>query len=367
MKIECLRDKLTEAILKTEKVSSKNSTLPVLKCLLLNAQKGFLEIRATNLDVGVEYILPVKVQEQGVVAIPGSVLSSFLVNLGDDKPVFIETTDSGVIVSSEKTKTTFKTMDKEDFPELPHVENPIIFEIPANDFVGGLKSVWYSSATTSIKPELSSVRISKEQSGNLVFVATDGFRLAEKKVKVVNMPDFEPILIPIKNVGELIKLLDGDNSKIKLSIDQGLIEIVSGSSRIVSRTIDGNFPDYEAIIPKEFATEAKILKQDILNNLKLINLFSDNFNQINFKVVTGDKKLVISSKNKDLGDHESKIDIQVTGEDIEVFFNFKYLSDCLSSIKSESVLFGFSGKQKPILVKGVSDNDFIYIMMPMNN
>lgn len=366
MKIECVKDRLTEAVLRTEKVSSKSATLPVLKCLLFQADKGLLQIRATNLDVGIECSVPVKVEESGSIAIPGSVLASFLTNLGENKSVNIESVSGGVMVSSDKTKTTLHTFDTDDFPELPKVENPTTFEITTSDFIGGLKSVWYASATTSIKPELSSVRIFKEKEGNLVFVATDGFRLAEKKIKVSNMPDFEHILIPVKNVGEIIKLLDNTDEKLQISIDQGLIEIVSGTSRIVSRTIDGVFPDYQAIIPKEFATEAKLLKQDLLNTLRLTNLFSDSFNQVGFEVLSDTKSLVVTSKNKDLGDHESKLDISVSGEDIKVQFNFKYLTDCLGSVKSEYVEFAFAGKQRPIVVRGVSDTSFLYLMMPMN-
>ncbi len=366
MKIECLREKLAEAVSRTEKVSSKNATLPVLKCLLFNADKGNLEIRATNLDVGIEYTFPVKVEQGGTTAVLGGVLSSFLNNLGNSKTVKIETDgDGSVKVSSEKTTTTIKTLNFEDFPGLPHVENPIVFEIDTEDFVEGLKAVWYSSATTSIKPELSSVRIYQD-SGELVFVATDGFRLAEKKIKTKSLPDFNHILIPVKNVGEIIRLLDGVKRVSTISIDQGQIEIVIDSMRIISRTIDGNFPDYRAILPKEYITEAKIIKQDLLHTLKLSNLFSDSFNQISFSVSKSDKNIEISSKNKDLGEHRSTVDSGVIGDDIAVQFNFKYLNDCLSSIKGDSVLFSFAGKGKPIVVMSATDKSFLYLMMPMN-
>ncbi len=366
MKIECLREKLAEAVSRTEKVSSKNATLPVLKCILFNADKGNLEIRATNLDVGIECTLPVKVEEGGTVAVLGGVLSSFLNNLGNSKNIKIETEgDGSVRVSSEKTTTTIKTLDAADFPGLPHVDNPTVFEIDTEDFVDGLRSVWYSSATTSIKPELSSVRIYQDN-GELVFVATDGFRLAEKKIKTKSLPEFNHILIPVKNVGEIVRLLEGVSGYATLSVDQGQIKIVIDAMRIVSRTIDGNFPDYRAILPKEYSTEAKILKQDLLHTLKLSNLFSDSFNQISFSVSKEGKNIQISSKNKDLGEHSSSVDSSVTGEDIAVQFNFKYLNDCLSSVKGDSVTFSFAGKGKPIVVAGVTDKSFLYLMMPMN-
>jgi DNA polymerase-3 subunit beta len=366
MKIECLKEKLSEAVSRTEKVSSKNATLPVLKCLLFNADKNSLQIRATNLDVGVECTLPIKVEESGTVAVLGGVLSSFLNNLGNSKTIKIETDgDGSVKVSSEKTTTTIKTLNAEDFPGLPNVENPIVFDIPAADFVDGLKSVWYSSATTSIKPELSSVRVYKD-GGDLVFVATDGFRLAEKKIKAKSLPDFSHILIPVKNVGEIIRLLEGVSGDASIAVDQGQIEIRIDTMRIVSRTIDGVFPDYRAIIPNAYATEAKILKQDLLHTLKLSNLFSDSFNQINFAVSKDGKRIDTASKNKDLGEHHSSIDAGVTGEDIAVQFNFKYLNDCLSSMKGDSVTFSFAGKGRPIVITSLTDKSFLYLMMPMN-
>lgn len=366
MKIECLREKLSEAVSRTEKVSSKNATLPVLKCLLFNADKNALQIRATNLDVGIEYTLPIKVEESGTVAVLGGVLSSFLSNLGNSKTVKIETEgDGGVRVSSEKTTTTIKTLNAEDFPGLPQVDNPTVFDIDAEDFVGGLKAVWYSSATTSIKPELSSVRVYQDD-GELVFVATDGFRLAEKKIKTKALPEFSHILIPVKNVGEIIRLLDGVSGDATISVDQGQIEIKIDSMRIVSRTIDGVFPDYRAIIPKEYSTEAKVIKQDLLHTLKLSNLFSDSFNQIHFSVLKEGKKIQASSKNKDLGEHTSEIDASVTGEDIDVQFNFKYLSDCLPSTKGDNIQFSFAGKGRPIVITSTTDKSFLYLMMPMN-
>lgn len=366
MKIECVKNKLTEAVFRTEKIASKNATLPVLKCLLFNADKGNLEIRATNLDVGVECIVPVKVEEPGSAAVLGGVLATFLNNLGESKSVIIESVEeSGIKVSSEKTKTIIKTLPVDDFPALPHVSNPTSFNIPASDFVLGLKSVWYSSATTSIKPELSSVKIYQDEE-NLIFVATDGFRLAEKKVKVKSVPDFNQILIPVKNVGEIIKLLEGVNEDVLVSIDQGQLEIKCESMRVISRTIDGVFPDYRVIIPKEFVTEAKILKQDLSNTLRLTNLFSDSFNQVSFSVLPEDNSIEVQSKNKELGEHASHIESSVSGESIQVQFNYKYLNDALSSIKSDSIDFNFAGKQRPIIVKGVKDDSFLYLMMPMN-
>jgi DNA polymerase-3 subunit beta len=130
--------------------------------------------------------------------------------------------------------------------------------------------------------------------------------------------------------------------------------------------IDGIFPDYGQIIPKEFKTECVVLRQDLLNALKLSNIFSDKFNQVNLIIKPKDKIFELSSQNNEVGENKTYLDAVVSGEDIEVSFNYKYFIDCFQSINTDSVSIKFNQSIKPIVVSGVSDNSFIYLIMPMN-
>lgn len=365
MKLECVREKLAEAVNKAEKITSKNATLPILKCVLFEAQNNSLIIRATNLDIGIEIVIPAKVQEEGVVAIPGSTINSFLSHLAGEKGVNLELKDGNLHIASSKTSTTIKAYPTEDYPSLPKVEGGTEFVLPSEAFIRGLKSVWYSSATSSIKPELSSIRVYPDED-SLVFVATDGFRLAEKRVKLKNTPDFSHILIPVKNATEIIRVFENIDEDLTITVDQNQLVVASEGIYVVSRTVEGTFPDYKSIIPKESTTEVVILKQDISNILKLSTVFSDAFNHVKFIIHPQAKELEIITRNNEVGENAARLGGAIVGDSIDINFNYRYISDSFQSLDSDSLCLYFNGITKPLIIRGVGDKSFLYLVMPMN-
>jgi len=367
MKIECLKDKLSWAIAKAEKVTGKNLTLPVLSCVLLEAEKNNLTIKATNLDLGIEISIPVKTDKDGKVAVPGAVLNNFISSLGSDKTVTLEFVDGNLNISTESSSAVIKALPYEDFPTIPRVSDEKTFKITSTDFSKGLKAVWYSSAVSSMKPELSSVYIYPNDEDEIVFVATDSFRLAEKKIKSKKqVKDFSQILIPFKNIAEIIRILDEIKDEVTVCLDKNQISFTYSNIYLNSRVIDGVFPDYKQILPKEYKTEVIVLKQDLLNALKTANIFSDSFNQIHMRVVPSAKLFELKTKNANVGENTNKLDCNVSGEEVSINFNYKYVADCFQSVDSDSVSLSFNGLSRPVVVKGVSDKSFTYLVMPMN-
>lgn len=367
MRIECSQEKIRGAISLAERISGKHMTLPVLSCLLLEADKNnTLTIRATNLDLGIEITIPAKVEEPGSVAVPGSTIASFVGGISEaDGKAKLELQQGNVKITTGKSSGVIKTMPHEDFPNIPRIESATSFSLNASDFVKGLKSVWYSSSVSSIKPELSSVYVYCEDEF-VVFVATDSFRLAEKRVKIKKDKDFGQILIPHKNIPEILRVLENVPGEVAVELDKNQIAFTYDGVYLVSRVIDGVFPDYKQIIPKQSATESVILKQDLVNALKLSNIFSDKFNQINIQVDPEAKKCEIRTKNNDVGENLTVLDAVITGEGIDINFNYKYIIDCFQSIDSDSVTLTFNGLHRPVIITPVSDNTFRYIVMPMN-
>ena len=365
MKIECLKEKLVQAVVKAERITGKNLTLPVLKCVLLEAKNSSLTIKATNLDLGIEVTVPVKVEKEGVVAVPGNILSSFISNLQNEKNIILEVVEGNLVVSTRVNSTTVKSLPYEDFPTIPVVSNERSFQINSKDFVRGLKAVWYSSSISSMKPELSSVFIYPDDEG-VVFVATDSFRLAEKKVRLKKGKEFNHILIPYKNVPDIIRVLDEISDDVLVNLDKNQISFSYEGVYLTSRVIDGAFPDYKQIIPKEYKTEVVVLKQDLINSLKLANIFSDTFHQVNIKIHPGKKGFELKTKNSDVGETLNKMEAALSGEDLEINFNHKYIVDCFQSIDSDSVALQFNGLNRPLIMRGVSDKSFMYLVMPMN-
>lgn len=367
MKFELQTEKIKEVVRLIERIAGKHATLPVLSCILVEVGKNTAIFKATNLDVGVEVAIPVKSDSSGVIAIPAHTFSAFISQLPDQNSLARLEVESGNLkISTNQSEGVIKTVPAEDFPSIPRVTDGQGFEIEADVFIKGLKAVWYSASVSSIKPELSSVYIYKD-GGFLTFVATDSFRLAEKKVATPAAANFSDILLPFKNIADIIRLLETIGGKVKVQINKNLISFSEKDLYIVSRVIDGVFPDYHQIIPKSYMTEIVALKQDIVNALKLSNIFSDKFNQIRLVVDPKKKVLEVQTKNSDVGENKTSIPAALTGEKIEVNFNYKYVVDCFQSIDADSVSLQLSGLNRPMVIRPISgDQTFMYIAMPMN-
>jgi DNA polymerase III subunit beta len=364
MKINCLKEDLQKAVYQTEKITGKNLSLPVLKGILITVD-NYIILNSTNLDLGIEIIVPGKIENKGRVVVDGSILNNFLSNISKNELLTIELKNNNLFISGKSIKTNLTTLSDDDFPVIPKPKTKNSFKIKKDILINGLKSVWFSASNSNIKPELSSVYIYQDGE-KIIFVATDSFRLAEKKVLAKDIPEFESILLPIKNVPDIIRFIEESNEDINVFIEESQISFSYKNHFLTSRIINGSFPDYKQIIPKEFETEILSLKEDALNHLKLTNVFADKFNQIVFSSYPSKKTFTIKSHNQEKGDNLSFIDAVLKGKDIEIGFNYRYIMDSFQSITGDSVSFLLAGQGRPMLIKSVPDNGFTYVVMPMN-
>ncbi len=365
MKLECNKSKIESVIQKTTRLANKHLTLPVLACVYLDVlNDNRLIVKSTNLDIGVEMEVKVKTIEKGIIAVPANILLGVLSSIKENDLIF-ESKENNLKISSNKNSVVIKCLPHEDFPSIPKLKDEKIIKINCHDLISGFKSVWYSASNSNIKPELASVYIYKGDN-NLVFVSTDSFRLAEKKINTKTSIDFPQTLIPYRNVSEIIKLFEDYNGDIDIIFEKNQAAFIIEGMYLVSRLIDGSFPDYKQIIPKTFSTTATILKDDLMNSIKTSNIFSDALNQVKLKVDVKNKSLDIESKNNDIGESKESISASASGENIELNFNSKYIMDCTQSIPSDSLTLNFGGAGKPLAINGASDKSFLYIVMPMN-
>ena len=368
MKVHCVKEKLKEYIIQADSLTAgKNINLPILNSILLITEDKLLKIRSTNLDLGVEFSLPVKVEKSGSVAVPGNILSGVLLGLSGEENITLELINDNLVISTKTNTTLIKSYSPKDFPTIPKIKKNISIDISMEKFILGLKSVSYSSAISDIKPEISSVYI-YPSGKKIIFVATDTFRLAEKNIISDKITEFQGVIIPLKNVNEIIKIFSNSNDikNIKVSFDQNQIMFSTDDIYIISRTINSSYPDYKQIIPTEFTTEIIVLKKDIVNALKLINIFIDKFNKVNIKTNITNKTLELDSKNIDIGENTTNINATIKGEEINVKFNSKYLLEGLQSINQDSVVLKYNSKQEVLIIQGVSDGSFVYLVKPIN-
>lgn len=365
MKIECNRDKLLEYVGLVEKISGKNTTLPVLVCILLDATGKQLSLRATNLEVGIEVNVSAVISKKGSVALPAHVLYNTLASVYDGTSITLELVNDNVQVTTKNSITLIKAHPHDDFPTLPVIKQPQKLYLKTAELLTGFRSVWYSASISSIKPELSSVYVYSEDK-KLYFVATDSFRLAEKKIVVAETSDFEPTIIPFKNIADIIRVLERGGDEVEVHVSESQMSFVFPDMYLTTRTIDGNFPDYRQIIPKEKYAEAVVLKHDVAGAFKKANIFSDRFNQVELRVNPPKKQFTLSARNADVGETTETMNAALSGEEITMHFNHKYIMDCFQSIHTDSMSFTFSGRAQPLIIRGVGDASFLYLVMPMN-
>ncbi len=345
------------------RVSAKHVTLPVLQCVYLEAKDDHLVMRATNLEIAIEAKVGASVVENGIVAVPASVLLQ-TVSLNNEKTVTLRAEDGGLVVEASGSETLIKSIPHEEFPSIPRVEgggqtiNNHLFSL-------GIKSSAFAASVSSIKPELGSVYIFQKKEHSLTFVATDSFRLMEKSVPQKGVIFDSSVLLPQKNALEISRVLDSvpsdpvcrfNDNQFSLEFDEGVY--------ITSRLISGSFPDYEQIMPKEFAAKVTLLKEDLVRAFKKTSIFLNKFAQVGLYITKG--SLTVSAVGGELGTTTESLKAETEGEELTLNFNQRYLSEVLSHMVDDSVILQFSGVGRPVVVKGVSDASVRYLVMPMN-
>ncbi len=365
MKFEASKPALLDAVATAERASGKNLPLAVLNDVVVSAQEGKIFVRATNLDLAIEIQVPGKILREGDVAVPGAIFRDTIAASREDSVIKVESDDRFLSVTMRGGSARIAARPTDDFPNFPNLEKAPMVSIPANDLVKGFRSVAFSSSVSTIRPELGTVAIFPG-SGSLVFVATDSFRLAEKTIQLERPPKIDPFLVPIRNVTEIIRALEGLEGNVEFRYAEHHACISHGSLAIATRLVDGNFPDYKQIIPKDHQTTITALSGDVLHTLKTAGIFSDKLAHIRLSLKKGGDTLMVSAQTPERGEITASLPAKISGESIEISFNQKYLLDAFQSIHTDSITLKLHGPGRPVIVEGVGDMTFLYLVMPMN-
>ena len=363
MKITVLKEKILNAVLLAERITGKKESLPILSCILFETGKDLI-VKATNLEAGLQASIQVDVEEKGSIAIPAVVLSQTLRSISGDK-IQLKTEDGNLIISTRGTRTLIKAIPHDEFPALPEASGKKAVSVSREELIRGLQSVSYAASPSMIRPELGSVFVSISPE-RILCVATDSFRLAEKSIPTRGKSEVE-LLIPLKHAQELTHVLESVTQEaVELLADESQLTVLCGEVKYMSRVVDGTFPNYKEIIPKKFETEATVLKNDFAEMLRKARVFSGNDQHVGFHLYPKRKTFSATARSSDVGEMSDSIDSAVTGEDLDINFHIGYLADCLSVITADSIVLGFSGAGKPLVIRGVSDTSFTYLVMPLN-
>lgn len=346
------------------------TTLPILKNFLIETVDNKIKLIMTNLELAVTVFIPGKVVENGDLTVPFSIFNSIINNLQSER-INLENKDNKLIIKTDNYQAKIQGIKKEEFPIIPKInKNQPKLEINALIFKKSLLSLTGAAQISETKPELNGIFFNF-QPNLLKLAATDSFRLAEKTItdaqfKSNTDKEFK-IIIPLKTIQEIIRIFKEDEDRIDIYFDQNQIFLKTENLEIISRLINGNFPDYRQIVPENFETEIILGKEQLINALKLTGAFTDKLNEIKVVIRGGAKNIEIQSSSQSLGENQYLISAKIKGQPLEIVFNWRFLLDGIKGLDSENIFIGFNGDNKPALLKSPGDASYFYVIMPIKN
>lgn len=365
MNISIEKKVFSESVYKVARFAErKSTTLPALSSILILAGDEGIKMRATNLETGIDLKVKGTYTTDGVVAITATILQQIAGSLSGEGTIAIEHTGDVISLTSGTSKSSIKTVPYDDFPSIPFPENPqnkIV--LPGITLRTIFTTIASCASVSTVRPELASIYLSIE--GNiLTVVATDSFRLAEKKVPLSNKGVQGKFLVPAKNALDIAQALPDDD--VTISFDEHQCAFVSSEGMIVSRLTSATYPDYRQIIPKESTVEAVILRKDFETAMKRTTIFSDSFQKVSLRFDPKKNQFSLFAKNNDIGESLETLAAKVSGSDLNLSFNHRFLSTIFSLTGAESVSLTAAGIGRPLIIRGVGDNSLLYLISPMN-
>jgi len=381
MKLICTQENLSLGLFTTSHISSKTTNLPILNNILLQAEKNTIKLMATNLEIGISCSIRGKIEKEGSYTIQGKLLSDYIgllprekieLELFEDK----NTSNSYLQVQCNNYSTKIKGISAHEYPLIPRIEKKNPYLCGIQDLYKAISQVIFAVSLNEARPEISGIFMNFTEN-SLILASTDSFRLTEKNisVKLNNSSKIEQkIIVPSRTLQEVQRILNSikDDTEIEtlknieIYISENQILFVIGNIEIVSRLIEGQYPDYKQIIPQKFSTTIEVITSEFIKAIKTSSLFSrSGIYDVLLKFSTEKNEIVIMSSNTMVGENRSTLSAKVSGKDNEIVLNFKYLLDGLQNINSEEVIMEVIDGSSPCIVKPKDAQDYMYIIMPI--
>jgi DNA polymerase III subunit beta len=376
VKITCTQQNLSRGLSIVSHAVSNRSTLPILANVLVATEDGQLKLSATNLEIGINYLVEVEeIIETGATTVPAKLIADFVASL---PPELVEITvpedSSTLTVKSGDSEAKIKGMDSSEFPLIPTregTESPVT--ISASLLKEMIAEVAFAAADDESRPVFTGVLV-QVGDNRITFAAADAFRLAVRTAPLEGVEGRqEDILIPARTLNELARILPSEGD-VEMVVTPNRSQVLFHTKQIdlVSRLIEGTFPNYRQIIPKpqDTTTRASVSSKEFAARIKLASLFArDSSNITRLKINDKDESLTIEATAEDLGNNVSKLSAHIDGPEQQIIFNVKYLSDVLAVISTAEVAIEVSAATKPGVIKPIGlpeNNDYTYVIMPMH-
>lgn len=364
MKIVCTQENLKKGLGITSRASSGSTTLPVLNNILLKTDRGMLKLSSTNLEIGVNTWVRCKIEEEGGVSVPAKTFYELINSIPKEKINIKLSPQNYLVIESDNYQTKVKGLGVDEFPLIPQIDEQNPIKINSKQLKIAISQVAFAAAYSETQPEISGILFSIGD-GELKLVATDRYRLAEKSIKITDKSAAKNIIVPNKAIQELNRILNvSEEGEVIFYISQNQIMFKFDNTEIVSRLIDGQYPDYKQIIPQNFNVEIESRTTDLIAAMRTAGIFTHTGNNITLEYKEPDI-LVINSSSGELGESQVNVPAKVSGEAGKIIFNHRYILDCLAAINTETANFKIINDSSPTVLVSKEMPDYLYLAMPI--
>lgn len=364
MKISCTQAKLNKGLSIVSRIVGTRTTLPVLSNIYLEAKGGQLKLSATDLEIGVTTSIGAKVDEEGSLTVPARLVSDFIA-ANSDENLNLESKATTLHLKSQRYEANIKGIDSSEYPVLPEIAKDSLVELPVSDFIRAISEVVVACATDDTRPVLSGIYF-KFEPDNLFLVATDSYRLAEKKISVPGLNTEKEFIVPARTMQEILRIASSSEglAKIGISATDNQVSFSVGDTQVISRLIEGQFPNYKQIIPTAFKSTAEIDLKEFSSAIKMASLFARQGGN-NVKIRFSGTEVVITSIADQVGDNVSNVPAVISTDSEEITFNAKYIGDILQVLPDKKLVFEVNDKFSAGVIRPEKARDFVYIIMPL--
>ncbi len=363
MKIVCDRDKLLDGIMTSQKAVSGKSTLPILGGLLLDCRTGDLRIMSTDLDIGIECTVEAEVVEKGWVVLDSRLLGEIIRKLSfNDVEIIIDETNVASIKCGN-SHFTIQGQGGEEFPQLPEVRSEKKISLPQDLLKSIVRQTVFACAVDETRPILTGV-LMECKGEEISMAALDGFRLALRTIKVSEqLPDIS-VVVPSKTLNEIYKILKDHEQEVEIFFTDNQMLFRIGSTKVVSRLLEGEFINYSQIIPDEYTTRVKVKTLDFLESCERASLLAreGKNNLIRLEIC---EDVVKITSNAEIGMVNEEVNVVMEGKELKIAFNSKYLTDALKVIESEHIEMQLTTNINPCVLKPVQSENYTYLLLPV--
>lgn len=363
MKLQVTQENLAKALNTVARVASGRSTLPILSNVIIKTVGNRLSVAATNLDIAITHYIGSKVSEEGSITVPARLTQDFVTSLPTGV-IDLELDGLKLNINTDKYQSVINGVSADEFPVMPAITKGSKWSISAKTLKKGLQQAIFAASNDEARPTLTGVYIYSTD-GELVLAATDSYRLAEKQL--MKTKEEVSLLVPASAMQDLLRIVSDYEGEVEVVHDDQQVLFRVGDVELVTRLIEGTYPDYKKLIPTKFTTSATLNRSEFVNITKVSSLFArESAGSVTVHIDEKTKEVSIRSVASQLGENTASANAEVDGGG-DITLNSRYLLDALHALSGDEVVIGFNGKLEPCVLKDKKASDYQHIIMPLKS